>query len=65
MFEQDGFSLVAKWEQQGIVMCKSICRFYRKRAKIEEAYGKSLYKLVQQITDDIQQPNRFVLTNDE
>lgn len=59
MSVQDGFSPVAKWEQQGIAMCKAVCRFYRKRAKIEETYGKSLYKLVQQITDEIQQPGRY------
>ena len=40
-------------------MCKAICRFYRKKAKIEETYGKSLFKLVQQITDEIQQPGRY------
>eukprot|EP00026_Physarum_polycephalum_P000481 Phypoly_transcript_00482.p1 GENE.Phypoly_transcript_00482~~Phypoly_transcript_00482.p1 ORF type:complete len:1511 (+),score=278.96 Phypoly_transcript_00482:105-4637(+) len=52
----DGFANVGKWEQQGTAMCKTICRFYRKRAKIEETYGRSMCKLVQQITDEIQQP---------
>ncbi len=46
--------------QQGIGMIKAICKFQKKRAKVEEIYAKSLQKLVQQISTEIQEPGKYV-----
>lgn len=44
--------MVCRRVQQGMGMCKEICDYFRRRAKIEEDYSKSLLKLILKTKQD-------------
>lgn len=46
-FYQDGYDVINKSLEKGILLTKDVVRFFKKRMEIEEVYCKSLQKAVQ------------------